>query len=88
MVDVARVLNDRKGFHVGDLDAETRTDLLGEIVDAIAVRYEPTYEAGALRSEALGILDGLHDSFKPIDDHADARLREIINLLAVVPPTT
>ncbi len=34
MERVRRVLNDRKGFHVGDLDDETRADLLGAIVDA------------------------------------------------------
>jgi len=35
MSRVARVLNDRKGYHVSDLDEETRVDLLGALVDAV-----------------------------------------------------
>jgi len=31
---VEKILNDRKGFHVDQLDPETRLDLLGAIVDA------------------------------------------------------
>lgn len=34
MQRVEHVLNDRRGYHVDDLDAETRDDLLGAIVDA------------------------------------------------------
>jgi len=35
MARVAAVLNDRKGFHVNDLDDETRGALLGAIVGAV-----------------------------------------------------
>lgn len=34
MARVERVMNDRSGFHVDELDAETRADLLDAIVDA------------------------------------------------------
>lgn len=37
MQRVAAVLNDRSGYHVDDLDAGTRDDLLGAIVDAVAL---------------------------------------------------
>ena len=32
---VAAVMNDRRGYHVDDLDDSTRDDLLGAIVDAV-----------------------------------------------------
>ncbi len=39
MQRVAAVLNDTNGFHVDDLDDETRDDLLGAIIDAALAEF-------------------------------------------------
>lgn len=39
MQRVAAVLNDRHVFHVDEMDAESRDDLLGAIVDAVLTEF-------------------------------------------------